>query len=68
MIKLDKVKADLNALKVKKDGHVSDWLKEPWNSHHYVDMFVESCRAAPYTVGHVLAVYVPLSILLILFT
>jgi len=68
MIEWDKVKAELSALKVKEDGHVKDWLKQPWNTHHWTDIFVESCRAAPYTMGHVWAVYLPLSILLILLT
>ena len=30
-----------------------DWIFEPWNLHHFVDMFVETRRASPYLMGHV---------------
>jgi hypothetical protein len=59
-----KFKMGIKALKEMPDGSPKDWLKAPWNVHHYVDMFVESSRAAPYLMGHVWAVYVPLSIII----
>ena len=57
-----KFKLDREALKNMPDGHPSDWFKAPWSMHHYVDIFVESSRAAPYLMGHIWAVYVHVSI------
>lgn len=42
--------------------NVRDWLRAPWNAHHYTDLFVESSRISPYFMGHIWAVYLPLSI------
>lgn len=56
---------DYNGLKRMPDGKPEDWLKEPWNVHHYTDMFVEAFSEAPFLMGHVFAVYFPLSILTI---
>ena len=67
-IKESKIKTDIQALKDMPDGHPMDWLKAPWDVHHWTDMFVESSRAAPYLMGHVWAIYLPLSVLLIILT
>ena len=41
-------------------------LKEQENSHApYVNFFVESCRHGPYLVGHLLAWFTPVLIVLI---
>jgi len=60
-----KFRADIEALKAMPDGRPADWLKKPWDMHHWVDMFKESCEHAPYLMGHIYAVYVPLSVVLI---
>lgn len=39
-----------------------DWLRAPWNMHHFTDLFVESARISPYFVGHMWAAYLPLSL------
>ena len=62
-----KYKADYRALKNMPDGHPSDWLKKPWDSHAYVDMFVESSRAAPYLMGHIYAILAPIVVILGIF-
>ena len=54
---------DYRKLRSMPDGSPMDWLKKPWDGHAYVDMFVESSRAAPYLMGHFWAMYLPLSIL-----
>jgi len=50
--------------------YFKEWLKAPWNMHHYVDLFVESGRVSKkhpnYLMGHFWAIYFPLSILLII--
>ena len=66
MIKLDKVKADIRSLQTMQDGHFSDWVKAPWSGHHWTDMFVESSRHAPYLMGHIWALYVPVSLIAII--
>lgn len=33
--------------------HWKRWLRKPWDSHAYVNLFVESRRASPYLTGHV---------------
>jgi hypothetical protein len=58
----EKYRTDFEALKNLEDGKLTDWLKEPWNMHHYIDMFVESARAAPYLMGHIGGVYLPISV------
>lgn len=63
MIKFNKFEADHDRLKEMPDGHPIDWMKAPWNSHHWTDMFVEASRHAPYLMGHVWAVYFPLSVI-----
>jgi len=62
-----KYKDDYKKLKNLKDGKPSDWLKSPWNSHHWVDMFVEADRAAPYLMGHIWSGYFPISIILMVY-
>lgn len=57
-----KMKADYAKLKGLEDGRPEDWLREPWNMHHWVDMFKESQDVASYLMGHIWAVYFPLSI------
>lgn len=66
MMKLDKVKTEYRNLKSMSDGQPKDWLRRPWNTHHWTDMFVESSRHAPYLMGHWWAVYFPASIILII--
>ena len=44
----------------------SDWVREPWNMHHFVDMFVETRRASPYFTGHIDAVAYPILVLIII--
>jgi hypothetical protein len=58
-----KYKRDYKRLKDLDDGQPITWLKAPWNSHHWVDMFVEADRAAPYLMGHIWAVYFPVSVI-----
>lgn len=60
--KIEKTRLDYLVLKNAPDGQPSDWLRQPWNTHHWTDMFVESCRRAPYLMGHWWAVYFPVSI------
>ena len=60
-----KMKEDYAKLQEMPDGKLSDWLKKPWDMHHWVDMFKESCEHAPYLMGYIYAVYVPLSVVLI---
>lgn len=37
--------------------YIGKWLKRPWNTHRFVDMFVEPQRhGCEYLIGHVLAV------------
>ena len=40
--------------------HLKRWLKKPWDSHAYVNLFVESRRLTPYLIGHIDAVLYPL--------
>jgi hypothetical protein len=58
-----KYKQEYNRLKELPDGHVADWAKQPWNSHHWFDMFVEAERASPYLMGHIWGWYYPLSVI-----
>ena len=53
-----------NALKMLSEGkrvaktfwfEFTYWLRKPWSSHRYVDIFVETLRTSPYFWGHVLA-------------
>lgn len=62
---LDKFKREFNYLRQMMVPHVSRWIKQPWNSHAYVNLWVEALRASPYLTGHVLAVLFPLLVLLI---
>ena len=64
---MQKFKFEYRQLKYMADGKPKDWLKAPWNSHHYVDMFVEAERASPYLMGHIWAVYFPVSIAIMVF-
>lgn len=57
-----KMRFGYQRLKGMKDGQPKDWLRQPWNTHHWVDMYVESCRTSPYLMGHVWAIYFPASI------
>ena len=68
---LDKLKTnyrkyveDYRKLRAMPDGSPMDWLKKPWDGHAYVDMFVESSRAAPYLMGHIYAVLLPVLVVL----
>ena len=63
---LEKYKIDLMAIKDMPDGHLGDWLKSPLNMHNFVDMFVETARAAPYLMGHIWSIYFPVSIVAII--
>lgn len=40
------------------------FLKRPWDTHTYVNLFVEARRASPYFSGHVDAVLYPVLIIL----
>jgi hypothetical protein len=60
----EKMLADYHRLKEMPDGHPSDWLKQPWNAHHWVDMFVESGRHGDYLMGHWWSVYFPVSMII----
>ncbi|MFT5766749.1 MAG: hypothetical protein ACI9DH_000568 [Halioglobus sp.] len=62
---MDKLRLDIRYLRNRPDGYVMDWVKQPWNMHHWVDIFVETARAAPYLMGHLWAVYVPASFITI---
>jgi hypothetical protein len=57
-------KMDYEGLQEMPDGKPMDWLRKPWNVHHYTDMFVESCSEAPFLMGHWWAVYFPVSIII----
>lgn len=59
-----KMAMDYRELRDLPDGSPMDWLKKPWDAHAYVDMFVESSRAAPYLMGHIWAVVLPIGIIL----
>lgn len=61
-LKSNKVEIEYYILGDLPDGAPEDWLKRPWNLHHWTDMFVESCRWAPYVMGHWWAVYFPVSL------
>jgi hypothetical protein len=39
--------------------HFMRWIKKPWDSHAYVNLFVESRRLTPYLMGHIDAVLYP---------
>jgi hypothetical protein len=58
-------KDDVKALKAMPDGQPADWLRKPWDMHAYIDMYKESCQAAPYLMGHIWAVYFPVSLITI---
>lgn len=36
--------------------HWKRWIRKPWDTHAYVNLFVESRRASPYLTGHVDAI------------
>lgn len=62
-----KFKRDYESLKNLEDGQPSDWLKKPWSSHDWVDMYVEADRTSPYLMGHIWSIYYPVSIILMVY-
>ena len=64
---LRKFRIDWSVLRVEMRSHFERWLKKPWDVHAYVNLYVESRRAAPYLIGHIDSVIYPLLILFIIF-
>ena len=47
--------------------HWKRYLRKPWDSHAYTNLYVESRRHAPYLIGHFDAVFYPLLLALLFF-
>jgi hypothetical protein len=61
-----KFRLDWHLLSVEMPPHFKRWAVKPWDMHAYVNLYVESRRAAPYLVGHIDSVLYPLLIIFII--
>lgn len=48
--------------------HLKRWIRRPWDSHAYVNLFVEARRSSAYLVGHIDAVLYPLFLGFLVYT
>lgn len=53
---IDKMKKEWAKLSVEMKPHWKRFFKSPFDTHSYVNLFVESRRLCPYLIGHIDAV------------
>ena len=62
-----KLADELRYLSKEMPRHLIRWLKAPWDSHAYFNLFVESRRLSPYFVGHIDALLYPAAIVALIY-
>jgi hypothetical protein len=61
---IQKAKQEWEKLKNEMKPHWGRFFKRPFDTHSYVNLFVESRRISPYLIGHIDAILYPLLIIL----
>jgi hypothetical protein len=62
---IDKMKKEWAKLSIEMKPHWKRFFKSPFDTHSYVNLFVESRRLSPYLIGHIDAVFYFLSAILL---
>ena len=63
---ITKLKFEWELLRQAMAPHWKRWIRRPWDTHAFVNLFVEARRESAYLVGHVDAIAYPVIIVLLI--